>query len=69
MRFRDDLTPASEGRRRLDELLAHGLLALEVDSRRAHQVAELVASSGCFIDIELCQDLTGRDRFVLAARD
>ena len=30
MRFRDDLTPASEGRRRLDELLAHGLLALEV---------------------------------------
>lgn len=46
-----------------------GLLALEVDSRRAHQVAELVASSGCFIDIELCQDLTGRDRFVLAARD
>lgn len=45
-----------------------GLLALEVDSRRAHQVAELVASSGCFIDIELCQDLTGRDRFVLAAR-
>lgn len=46
-----------------------GLLALEVDSRRAHQVAELVASSGCFMSIELCQDLTGRDRFVLAARD
>ena len=43
-----------------------GLLALEVDSRRALQVAELVASSGHFCGIEVCQDLVGRDRFVLA---
>ena len=45
-----------------------GLLALEVDCRRALQVVELVASSGDFIDVELCQDLVGRDRFVLATR-
>jgi release factor glutamine methyltransferase len=45
-----------------------GLLALEVDSRRALQVAELVASNGHFRDIEVCQDLVGRDRFVLAIR-
>lgn len=45
-----------------------GLLALEVDCRRALQVVELVASSGGFINIELCQDLVGRDRFVLATR-
>jgi release factor glutamine methyltransferase len=45
-----------------------GLMALEVDSRRALQVTELVASCGAFRDIELHQDLMGRDRFVLATR-
>jgi len=45
-----------------------GLLALEVDSRRALQVVELVASAGAFIDVKLCPDLMGRDRFVLATR-
>jgi release factor glutamine methyltransferase len=45
-----------------------GLLALEVDCRRALQVTELVASSGAFTDIQLHQDLMGRDRFVLATR-
>ena len=45
-----------------------GLLALEVDSRRALQVAEVVASNGKFARIEVCQDLVGRDRFVLALR-
>ncbi len=45
-----------------------GLLALEVDCRRALQVAELVASNGNFGGIEVCQDLAGRDRFVLATR-
>ena len=49
-------------------LSAGGLLALEVDCRRALQVAELVASNGNFRGIEVCQDLTGRDRFVLAMR-
>lgn len=45
-----------------------GLLALEVDSRRALPVTELVASNGAFRSIELHRDLTGRDRFVLATR-
>ena len=49
-------------------LSAGGLLALEVDCRRALQVAELVASNGNFSGIEVCQDLAGRDRFVLAIR-
>ena len=45
-----------------------GLLALEVDSRRAPQVADLAASSGHFRDVGVFQDLAGRDRFVLATR-
>lgn len=49
-------------------LCTGGLLALEVDSRRATQVTELVASSGEFDNIQLHQDLMGRDRFVLATR-
>lgn len=49
-------------------LSSGGLLALEVDSRRALQVVELVASNGHFGGIEVCQDLAGRDRFVLATR-
>jgi len=49
-------------------LCTGGLLALEVDCRRALQVVEIVASSRAFVNIELCQDLAGRDRFVLATR-
>jgi release factor glutamine methyltransferase len=49
-------------------LCTGGLLALEVDSRRALQVTELIAASGDFRDVRLYQDLVGRDRFVLAAR-
>jgi release factor glutamine methyltransferase len=45
-----------------------GLLALEVDSRRATLVADLAASSGHFRDVGVFQDLAGRDRFVLASR-
>ena len=49
-------------------LSSGGLLAFEVDYRRALQVAELVASSGSFRGIEVCPDLVGRDRFVVATR-
>ena len=49
-------------------LCTGGLLALEVDCRRALQVAELVASSGAYGGVSVCQDLMGRDRFVLATR-
>ena len=49
-------------------LCSGGLLALEVDCRRALQVAELVATNGAFERVAVHQDLMGRDRFVLAAR-
>jgi release factor glutamine methyltransferase len=45
-----------------------GLLALEVDSRRSIDVTGLVAADGAFTNVQLYQDLTGRDRFVLATR-
>jgi methylase of polypeptide subunit release factors len=49
-------------------LSALGLLALEVDARRASLVAELVASDGRYQDISVELDLTGRERFVLGTR-
>ncbi len=45
-----------------------GLLALEVDMRRAATVAALVASHGSYADVRVLLDLTGRERFVVARR-
>jgi release factor glutamine methyltransferase len=45
-----------------------GLLALEVDTRRASLVAELAATHGDYRDVAVHLDLTGRERFVLARR-
>ena len=45
-----------------------GLLALEVDTRRASLVAEAIASDGQYGDVAVHLDLTGRERFVLARR-
>ena len=45
-----------------------GLIALEVDTRRASLVAEAVASDGEYRDVSVHMDLTGRERFVLAHR-
>jgi release factor glutamine methyltransferase len=45
-----------------------GLLALEVDVRRASVVAELVATHGAYEQVQLVLDLTGRERFVVARR-
>jgi release factor glutamine methyltransferase len=45
-----------------------GLLALEVDTRRASLVAEAIASDGSYGEIAVHLDLTGRERFVLARR-
>ena len=45
-----------------------GLLALEVDTRRASLVAESLASNGSYQDVAVHLDLTGRERFVLARR-
>jgi release factor glutamine methyltransferase len=49
-------------------LSPRGLMALEVDSRRAVAVAGLLARAAAFTDVSVQKDLTGRDRFVLATR-
>lgn len=45
-----------------------GILALEVDSRRATDVANLLIEDGNYTEVEVRLDLTGRDRFVIARR-
>jgi release factor glutamine methyltransferase len=45
-----------------------GMLALEVDERRASLVGEMVMSAGGYIDLGGALDLTGRERFVVASR-
>jgi len=49
-------------------LATGGLLALEVDTRRASLVAEALASNGAYEDVAVHLDLTGREPFVLARR-
>ena len=49
-------------------LSSGGLLALEVDMRRAASVAEMCAVDGRFEQVEVLLDLTGRERFVFARR-
>ena len=51
-----------------DSLAPRGLLALEVDARRASLAAQLLASHGAYGDIRVERDLTGRERFVVARR-
>ncbi|CAA9339974.1 MAG: Peptide chain release factor N(5)-glutamine methyltransferase [uncultured Gemmatimonadaceae bacterium] len=45
-----------------------GVLALEVDSRRAPAVVALVRADARYHDVQVRPDLTGRDRFVVARR-
>jgi release factor glutamine methyltransferase len=45
-----------------------GILALEVDERRASLVADLVMRHGSYTDVGVRLDLTGRERFVFASR-
>jgi release factor glutamine methyltransferase len=47
---------------------AGGILALEVDERRASTVAEMLMTAGGYIDVGVRLDLTGRERFVFASR-
>ena len=47
---------------------AGGLLALEVDSRRASLAAELALADGHYRDVAVRLDLAGRERFLLARR-
>lgn len=49
-------------------LVPGGLLALEVDTRRASLVMELLSRDERFAQVGVRLDLTGRERFVLARR-
>ena len=49
-------------------LVSGGLLALEVDERRASLVAEMMMRHGEYRDVGVRLDLAGRERFVLAWR-
>jgi release factor glutamine methyltransferase len=51
-----------------DRLTANGIIAFEVDTRRAGTVAEILAVDGRYRDVEVLLDLTGRERFVFARR-
>ena len=55
-------------REAVDVLAPGGVLALEVDVRRASLVAEMVSRERRFEAIRVELDLTGRERFVLARR-
>jgi hypothetical protein len=43
-------------------------LAVEVDTRRASLVAEMIARDTRYATVRVALDLTGRERFVLARR-
>ena len=51
-----------------DVLEAGGLLALELDSRRASLAAELALADGRYRDVSVRLDLAGRERFLIARR-
>lgn len=55
-------------RQSADVLEPNGILALEVDERRASLVAELIMQTGAYRDIGVRLDLAGRERFVLGTR-
>ena len=55
-------------RQAASRLARGGLLALEVDARRASLVAELVSQDRRYEQVEVHLDLAGRERFVLATR-
>lgn len=51
-----------------DVLEPGGLLAVEVDSRRAARIAELMIADGRYAEIAVAEDLFGRERYVSALR-
>jgi len=55
-------------RQAASRLAPRGLLAMEVDVRRASLVAELVSRDQRYEQVEVQLDLAGRERFVLATR-
>ncbi|MDQ6828050.1 MAG: peptide chain release factor N(5)-glutamine methyltransferase [Gemmatimonadota bacterium] len=55
-------------RQAADVLERGGLLALELDSRRASAAAELALGCGMYTDVSVRLDLAGRERILLATR-
>ena len=55
-------------RRSASHLMPGGMLALEVDERRASLVAELMMGHGAYTSVGVRLDLAGRERFVFASR-
>lgn len=51
----------------VQRLVPGGVLAVEIDDDAATEVSDILGSAG-FVDVELAQDLTGRDRVVSARR-
>lgn len=51
-----------------DVLEPGGLLAIEIDCRRGAACAELLRAQGCYHDVRVRPDLTGRDRVLTATR-
>lgn len=49
-------------------LCTGGALVIEIDSRRAERAAELMHDAGCYRDVVIRTDLTGRPRFACARR-
>jgi release factor glutamine methyltransferase len=49
-------------------LIGGGLLALEIDSRRGNEAADVIRQIGAYRDVVVRPDLTGRARFILARR-
>lgn len=45
-----------------------GLIALEIDSRRAERTADILQVDGRYDELEIIADLTGRKRFAVARR-
>jgi release factor glutamine methyltransferase len=61
-------TTARLVRQAADRLQPGGLLALEVDARRASLVSEFISSDLRYENVYVHLDLAGRERFVLATR-
>ena len=51
-----------------DILEPDGLLALEIDARRASLAAEFAMSDGRYRDVSVERDLAGRERILIATR-
>ena len=51
-----------------DVLVPDGLLALEIDARRASLAAEIAMSDGRYRDVSVERDLAGRERILIATR-